>query len=94
MKILYATTLIMAGSDLLFFHGGIMAKVSRVAGKSLRALWSTFKRKLPFLKVQDGNRAVGGWYFVRRPVRVALLRSERSSLHHPLKRVSTSGTPP
>ncbi|WP_276315607.1 hypothetical protein [Salinarimonas soli] len=44
MKILYATTLIVAGSDLLFLHGGGMGEVSRRFSKGLRALWSALRR--------------------------------------------------
>jgi len=44
MKILYAATLIVAGSDLLFLHGGGMAAVSRRVSKGLRTVWSALRR--------------------------------------------------
>lgn len=44
MKILYATTLIIAGSDLLLLHGGGMAEISRRVSKGLRTVWSALRR--------------------------------------------------
>lgn len=44
MKLLYATTLILAGSDLLFFHGGLMAGASDRAARALRRVRSRFRR--------------------------------------------------
>ena len=40
MKLLYATTLILAGSDLLFFHGGVMAEASRRVTRALQKVLS------------------------------------------------------
>jgi hypothetical protein len=44
MRLVYVAALVIAGLDLSFFHGAIMAEVSAEFEEHLRALWTHWHR--------------------------------------------------